>query len=904
MARERKTLFAGQRITLADADRFLLLVSGRAEAYAVTREGKTYRQLFLAELSAKAAAYPAMDEFNQMDVLICALEDLEYEELPLTGEDALPPEEQKRLMRAWFKGLGHLPWVQFLAAQGDEIVQHWAKDSVFRDVPEDNEALLERFRQHEEILSFLLDAKFVSEDRRLKKRMALRDRKKKQLVDEAVGNLMNEESPQRANEEAESESFSDVVFAVRQAGHALSLPDANLSLRPEIARKLDQVALLRRLAQKGNMQIRLVTLSEGWHEKDSGVLIGYYGAEKEMAAILPTKPGGYRLVTQSRPGGVPVSQETAAEIDKTAFACYAGFPASKLKIRDLLLFMFHCCWKEDYQVILLASLIAGLVPILTPVITETIFADIIPIMDRKGLATVTQVAMVTSFTLAATSVVRQVAVLRITTHLDMAVEAALWGRLLSLPTKFFRRFQTGELVSRMQGIEAVKSVVNGEFVTIVFNALFSFWSLFLMCYYSLRLTAVAMVLWLVFLGTMAFIYRRVVSFQRELIAAQNKTAGIVQQIFAGLAKFRIQGAEEQAYWLWSKPFGEAWKWNLALRWQNNYNSILTNAQPFLLTLLLYCFVFYVINDPASVAGGQGIGYAQFLAFSAAYSGFNGTLAGLMPLMGRLFSIQPHIENLRPLLEELPEEVEDKAESEALSGVIEASHLTFSYREDGPDVLRDVNFRIAAGEYVAIVGSSGCGKSTLIRLLLGFEQPRLGAVYYDGQDLSELSLPSVRSQLGVVLQNGQLMAGDILSNIVGTAALTAQDAWDAAEAAGVADDIRAMPMEMNTVISEGSGNISGGQRQRILIARALAMKPAVIIFDEATSALDNRTQAIVTESLKRLDATRIVVAHRLSTIQDCDRILVMDQGRIAENGTFDDLLAKGGLFAQLVKRQVA
>ncbi|MBQ9365688.1 MAG: ATP-binding cassette domain-containing protein, partial [Schwartzia sp.] len=200
--------------------------------------------------------------------------------------------------------------------------------------------------------------------------------------------------------------------------------------------------------------------------------------------------------------------------------------------------------------------------------------------------------------------------------------------------------------------------------------------------------------------------------------------------------------------------------------------------------------------------------------------------------------------------------------------------------------------------------SGCGKSTLIRLLLGFEQPRLGAVYYDGQDLSELSLPSVRSQLGVVLQNGQLMAGDILSNIVGTAALTADDAWDAAEAAGVADDIRAMPMGMSTVISEGSSNISGGQKQRILIARALAMKPAVIIFDEATSALDNRTQAIVTESLKKLNATRIVVAHRLSTIQDCDRILVMERGRIAENGTFDELLAKDGLFAQLVKRQVA
>ena len=274
------------------------------------------------------------------------------------------------------------------------------------------------------------------------------------------------------------------------------------------------------------------------------------------------------------------------------------------------------------------------------------------------------------------------------------------------------------------------------------------------------------------------------------------------------------------------------------------------------------------------------------------------------LVGQFFTIQPHIEQLKPILEATPETSEDKIDADVLTGAIEVNHLSFSYVDDGPNIVDDMSFRIAAGENVAIVGKSGCGKSTLLRLMLGFEQPKSGAIYYDGQDLSELSVSSVRSQMGVVLQNGQLMSGDIFTNIVGTTALTLKDAWEAAEAAGLDDDIKKMPMGMQTVISEGSSNISGGQRQRILIARALAAKPSILIFDEATSALDNRTQAIVTASLNKRHVTRIVVAHRLSTIRDCDRVIVLDKGRIAESGTFDELVARGGIFAEPVKRQVA
>lgn len=274
----------------------------------------------------------------------------------------------------------------------------------------------------------------------------------------------------------------------------------------------------------------------------------------------------------------------------------------------------------------------------------------------------------------------------------------------------------------------------------------------------------------------------------------------------------------------------------------------------------------------------------------------------MGFIGTFFGIQPQLENLRPILNEVPENLSEKADSAVLSGALEVSHLTFAYEGSTNDVIKDVSFKIAAGENVAIVGKSGCGKSTLVRLLLGFETPKSGAIYYDGQDLAELSLPSVRTQLGVVLQNGQLMTGYIFTNIVGTRLLTQADAW--AAAAGIAEDIAQMPMGMQTAISEGSSNISGGQRQRILIARALVNKPSILIFDEATSALDNRSQAIVTESIDKLHATRIVIAHRLSTIRNCDRVIVIDNGTVAETGTFDELISKDGIFAEIVKRQVA
>ena len=266
-------------------------------------------------------------------------------------------------------------------------------------------------------------------------------------------------------------------------------------------------------------------------------------------------------------------------------------------------------------------------------------------------------------------------------------------------------------------------------------------------------------------------------------------------------------------------------------------------------------------------------------------------------------IAPALDMARPVLEAVPEVAEEKQIVERLTGGIELNNVTFRYREDMPLVLDNLSLKIRPGQYVAIVGKSGCGKSTLMRILLGFETPQKGAVYYDGKDLTRLDLKSLRRKIGVVMQDGKLFSGDLYSNIVISAPwLTLDQAWEAAETAGIADDIRAMPMGMFTLLSEGQGGISGGQRQRILIARAIAPRPKILMMDEATSALDNLTQKKVSDSLGRYKSTRIVIAHRLSTIRQCDRIIVLDQGRIIEDGTYDKLMKENGFFAELVSRQ--
>jgi ABC-type bacteriocin/lantibiotic exporter with double-glycine peptidase domain len=365
-----------------------------------------------------------------------------------------------------------------------------------------------------------------------------------------------------------------------------------------------------------------------------------------------------------------------------------------------------------------------------------------------------------------------------------------------------------------------------------------------------------------------------------------RNSGLIFQLINGIQKIKLVGAENRAFAQWARGYRLIAKLvfdpPLIFKCGGAVTALITLAG----TLAIYL-----------IAGRIGMSAGNFIAFSVAFGMIS------PPSVAALVNLRPILDQLKPFLQNAPETSEGKHIPVRLSGAIELNHVVFRYNDKMPLVIDDLSLKIHKGQYVAIVGKTGCGKSTLIRLLLGFEKPDLGSIYYDSRDMEKLDLKSVRKLIGVVMQNGKLLQGSIYENIVISAPhLTMDDAWAAAELAGLADDIRAMPMGMFTMISEGGGGFSGGQKQRLMIARAVAARPRILFLDEATSALDNITQKHVADALGRLKCTRLVVAHRLSTIRQCDRILVLEKGRIAEDGAYDELIARGGVFAGLVARQ--
>ena len=379
---------------------------------------------------------------------------------------------------------------------------------------------------------------------------------------------------------------------------------------------------------------------------------------------------------------------------------------------------------------------------------------------------------------------------------------------------------------------------------------------------------------------------------RQIMEKGAQENGLSFALISGVQKIKLAGAEKRAFAKWGRRYAEVSELIYHPPVILRANGAVTTAISLIGTIVMYYLAVQTRVSPS-----------EYIAFNTAFGAVSAAFASLTGVALSVARIKPILEMAEPILKAEPESSENKSMVTKLNGNIELSNVYFRYDQNMPWVVNGMSLKIRAGEYVAIVGRTGCGKSTLVRLLLGFETPEKGAIYYDGKDLAGLDLRSLRRRIGTVTQNGSLFQGDIYSNIVISAPqLGLDDAWKAAELAGIADDIRAMPMGMQTMIAEGQGGISGGQKQRLMIARAVAARPKILIFDEATSALDNKTQKQVSDALDGLKCTRIVIAHRLSTIRNCDRILVLEGGRILEEGSYDELIARGGFFAELVERQ--
>jgi len=531
---------------------------------------------------------------------------------------------------------------------------------------------------------------------------------------------------------------------------------------------------------------------------------------------------------------------------------------------------------------------------LVPLLTGQIFDRIIPGAERGLLRELTMVLLAVFGGQLLFDLARGLDLVRAQTLMDTRLEAGVWDRLLSLPLPFFRRYSAGDLAARAAGIGGIRQVLAGATLSAMLSGVFSLWNFALLFYIDQKLSLAATGL-VVVAGSVAGVAAYYgLKRQRTVAELDGKIGGLLLQLLTGIAKLRITGTENRAFGVWSSLFARRRDADLGAEKVNIRVGVFQSSYPIACSIVL----FWLLAGP----GGSKLSTGQFLAFSASFSMFLGAMLNLIDTGLHALSVIPMYERAKPIL---TEPVESQGSGDVrieLEGAIEVSHVSFRYEEYGPLILDDVNLSIQPGEFVAVVGASGSGKSTLLRILLGFEACTEGGVFYDGQALAGLDLRVVRQQIGVVLQNSRVTAGDIYSNIVGNSGRSIEDAWRAARAAAIDKDIEAMPMGMHTVISQGGATLSGGQKQRLLISRALAARPAILFFDEATSALDNVTQAAVSESLEKLRVTRVVIAHRLSTIRHADKIVVLDRGRIVQVGRFDELMQQEGPFHALAKRQ--
>ena len=692
-----------------------------------------------------------------------------------------------------------------------------------------------------------------------------------------------------AAEGAESDALRAACLLVLEAS---GVPRPTLKSDPQAAAEGRAVEVFARQAGVFHRSVELDRAR--WWREDNGPLLAFEGEDNRPVALLPRNDHSYLRVDPATGEEGPLTEERAQALQRTAFTFFPAFPEKRVGLRDLLRLGLRGV-RADLGRVLIFGALAGALGLFTPFATGQLVDRIIPGQRLHELYQLVLLLVTAALSVSAFDLLRSVAMLRIDSRMDVASQSAVIHRLLHLPASFFRRFSAGDLAQRAFGISGILKTVSTTTQAAVLSWIFALFSYGYLFFIHVPLALLATGLVAVLLSITFAINLVQLRYERDMINLEGRISSLVLQLLQGIAKLRAAGAERSGFGRWAGSFAEQNRLNYRTRRLTNFLTSLDAGYTVFNSILIFALVAYVVPDLPT---------GKFVAFNSAFAQFFVATTGIISAFASSLRIIPLYERSQPIFEAVPEREQAAASPGKLQGRIEISHVAFRYDPEGTDILRDVSLRAEPGEFVAIVGPSGSGKSTLFRLLLGFEQPRQGAVYYDDRDLSKLDLAAVRSQLGVVLQNGQLMFGDIFTNIIGSKNLTLDDAWEAAKRAGMQEDIEAMPMGMHTMLAEGASTISGGQRQRLMIARAIVSQPRILLFDEATSALDNRTQSIVSRSVERLEATRIVIAHRLSTIERADRIYVIDKGSVVESGTYRELLDRNGTFAELARRQLA
>jgi len=656
--------------------------------------------------------------------------------------------------------------------------------------------------------------------------------------------------------------------------------------------------LLWNILRASNIRSRQVVLEKDWWTNNSGSMLGYLKEDHTPVGLIAKGTTGYWMIDLSNRTKEVVHAGVCSKLESMAWSFITPFPRGNLTGKDLLRFALHFTYR-DIITFLLIGIVGALMALIIPVVGGYIFNTVIPGGNTGELWQIGAIMVICVITIGLLNFAKSIAVLRMAGKAGYKLQSALWDRILSLKVDFFRNYTPGNLAERSMGIERIRDTLSTTVLGAIISGIFSVFYLALLFFYDLKLALLALVLGLVVAGftlTISLLAYKHVVFMRRMDAM---ISGFLLMAIRGINKIRVTGSKEKVFSLWAERYSQQkdhyrQKRNLLI-----VASIFTVTFPVLASMLIFIRVYDIFTS-----GLPGFGIGDFVAFNSAYLSFQGALIQTFMVTVPLLNINPTYQLFKPILEAETEDMNEKLDPGELTGNIEISNLSFKYA-DAPDCsLKDITLNISPGQFVAFTGSSGSGKSTLIRILLGFEYYNVGSILFDKKELKGLDIRAVRDQLGVVLQNSRIMQGTVLYNITGSSAYTEEEAWAAAEMAGCAKEIEALPNKMQTILPPGGDTLSGGQQQRIIIARALIRNPSILIFDEATSALDNETQQIVSLSIDKLKATRIVIAHRLSTIINADRIFVLDQGRLIEQGTYAELVEKKGFFAELTRRQLA
>ena len=637
---------------------------------------------------------------------------------------------------------------------------------------------------------------------------------------------------------------------------------------------------------------RDVTLNKNWYKDATGPLIATTKSG-ETVTLMPGNFFGYYYVDPKTGKKVSINRKTSKNLDENAICFYKPFPQKSLVTKDLVFFIINSLEKRDIIFFVLVTLLVQIIGTIYPYISNLLFSKVVPSENINILIPFSFLLMGIVFSSKLISISRGILEAKIGTKLSLSVESATMAKIMTLPTTFFSNHSSGNLSSRMRGIKKLCTILSDMLFGNLLIAVCSLVYLIQMYHFAKSMLLPSLILIAIQLFFTVFSSVKMTKISKVRTDRSAKLYSLVLVLLSGIQKIKLCGAEKRAFAKWAKMYK-----NYA---DAEYNpSILVKVIPAITKVIPVASTVVLCY----ISGISNVFQTNYYSFMLSFSIISGAILALSKFAEDFSEIKPLINLVSPILRTIPECSESKKVINKLNGTIELNQVSFRYPRTSRNILDNISLKISAGQYVAIVGRTGCGKSTLMRLLLGFEKPQRGAIYYDGVDMDKLDLKSLRRNIGSVMQNGRLMQGDIYSNIVAAAPwLKLEDAWNAARLAGVEDEIKEMPMGMFTLVSEGSGGLSGGQKQRIMIARALISSPDLLMFDEATSALDNITQAIVVDTLAKMDITRIVIAHRLSTIKHCDRIVYLHEGKVAEQGTFDELMELNGRFAELARRQI-